>query len=761
KAGAPGHMVELSHEAQRFVMTYASNPISDATPHIYISAFPLCTRSSPLLECYRQKLQGLIEVDGTVVNRVEQVALATWASKGVARSLCYSPDGTRIGYLIGSGVICVRDAANGRIIAEKSPLEEPKPQDITGDPRLRKDIGSGWMTARKLTYLWFSHDGGRIYTCDSKGSFLTWSSADLAPMGSPFDCPLTNRRNDNYILGLGTHRIVACWDQETEAWVWDLINGRVFATINLPRHWENGRVVSLAVSPNDARVAIGKERIPLGIQIWDISTKAPIYVVNLGLPDLSPLHIGLITRLAFSSDSMRVVASISQRRSITVWDACVGTLLLDLPEAHDYIIHSVSFSPGGEHILSCSKDLSIKLWDSSTGSPTGRPLIGHADSINSAIFSPDGSRIISSSDDCTIRVWVLSTPVGASATETQAHNGIPTSAHFSPDGVHIISGFSDSKTRVWEANNGKPALLPFEGHTQAVTSISVSPDGTRIASGSKDQCILVWDTRTGLLVSGPFEGHSDWVNSLQFSPNGACIASGSEDRTIRLWDASSGALLKAPLEGHSLGIKTVAFSPNGALLASGGEDRSVWLWVILASDSRVVGTKTLGRHTHKVNQVTFSPDGLRLASASNDCTIRLWDPNTGSLVFSPLEGRGGAVSAIAFSCDGLYLVSGSENGSVQLWNAASGTLLSTFEGHTKGVTTVDFSPDGAYIISGSLDQSIRLSKLESTLPAHSALASPWTIRSDSWIVNALGHLLFWLPADMLAILPQPFNGVVI
>ncbi|KAG8729154.1 hypothetical protein FRC11_009401, partial [Ceratobasidium sp. 423] len=753
KAGAPGHMVELSHEAQRFVAAYASNPISDATPHIYISAFPLCTRSSPLLECYRQKLQGLIEVGGTVVDWMEQGALATWASKGVASSLCYSPDGTRIGYLTGSRVICVRDAANGRMIAETGPLVESQVQDSGAivNPLLRKDSGSGWMKAHKFMRLWFSRDNSRIYTLDSKGSILTWGTTDLALLGSPFDCALTPE-GSGFKLSFGTHRIIISSGRDGRVFktrVWDLINGRAFVAI--PTDGTPIPVASLAISLNDALAAIAYELPSARIQIWDVSANTPRHVVTLSHPQTR-----LSTGLAFSPDNLRMV-SVSWV-GVSIWDVRARTLLVDLPEAHAGIIHTVSFSPDGEHILSCSADQTIKLWDSSTGLPICEPLLGHAGSVSSAIFSPDGSRIISSSEDCTIRVWILTSPLGTLATKTQAHGGTPTSACFSPDGIHIVSGFSDPNIGVWETN-GKRILLPFEGHTQAVTSISVSPDGTRIASGSKDWCILVWDTHTGLLVSGPFEGHSDCVNSLQFSPNGACIASGSEDRTIRLWDASNGTTLKAPLGGHSLGVKTVAFSPNGAFLASGGEDRSVRLWVILNSDSRVVGAKTLGRHTRRVNQVTFSPDGSRLASASNDCTIRLWDPNTGSLVFSPLEGRNGAVSAVAFSCDGFYLVSGSENGSVQLWNAASGALLSTFEGHTKNITTVGFSPDGAYIVSGSLDQSIRLFTLESTLPDHPELASPWTIRSDGWIMNALGHLLFWLPADILTILPRPFNSV--
>ena len=43
-------------------------------------------------------------------------------------------------------------------------------------------------------------------------------------------------------------------------------------------------------------------------------------------------------------------------------DAATLALVDKLPRAHGDIVHSVSFSPGGTRILSCSDDSKIKLW---------------------------------------------------------------------------------------------------------------------------------------------------------------------------------------------------------------------------------------------------------------------------------------------------------------------------------------------------------------------------------------------------------------
>jgi WD40 repeat protein len=95
--------------------------------------------------------------------------------------------------------------------------------------------------------------------------------------------------------------------------------------------------------------------------------------------------------------------------------------------------------PDGKHIVSGSLDRTIRIWDAETGQVVVGPLEGHNDLVMSVAFSPDGKRIVSGSYDQTIRVWdaeirdVFVEPL-------QGHTEFVNSITFSPDDKHILSG---------------------------------------------------------------------------------------------------------------------------------------------------------------------------------------------------------------------------------------------------------------------------------------------------------------------------------
>jgi len=68
------------------------------------------------------------------------------------------------------------------------------------------------------------------------------------------------------------------------------------------------------------------------------------------------------------------------------------------------IVYSITSSPNGRVLASCSADQTIRLWTPSTGQQVGI-LEGHTNAIISVSFSCDGHLLASKSGDGTVRIW--------------------------------------------------------------------------------------------------------------------------------------------------------------------------------------------------------------------------------------------------------------------------------------------------------------------------------------------------------------------
>ncbi|KAG9088960.1 hypothetical protein FS749_001724 [Ceratobasidium sp. UAMH 11750] len=294
-------------------------------------------------------------------------------------------------------------------------------------------------------------------------------------------------------------------------------------------------------------------------------------------------------------------------------------------EHHTRSVQSVTYSPDGACIASCSYDKTIRIWDAHTGRPVGQPLTGHIHGVNSVAYSHDGAYIASGSSDGSVRIWDArnSQPVGQ---PLRGHTCRVNSVAYSPDGAYIVSGSSDETIRIWDVRTGQPAGQPLKGHTHRVWSVSYSPNGAYIASGSQDETIRIWDAFTGQPVGQPLNGHTSRFNSVSYSPDGAYIVSGSDDKTIRIWDAHTGQPVGQPFSGHTGAIWSVSYSPNGAYIASGSTDKTIRIWD--AHTGQPVG-RPLEGHMDGVWSIAYSPNGACIASASWDGTTRVWDSRVG------------------------------------------------------------------------------------------------------------------------------------
>ncbi len=71
---------------------------------------------------------------------------------------------------------------------------------------------------------------------------------------------------------------------------------------------------------------------------------------------------------------------------------------------HSESVRSVTFSPDGKYLASCSWDNTVKLWSLELQKEVST-LQGHSEYVNSVVFSPDGKYLASGSYDNTVKLW--------------------------------------------------------------------------------------------------------------------------------------------------------------------------------------------------------------------------------------------------------------------------------------------------------------------------------------------------------------------
>ncbi|KAB5591736.1 hypothetical protein CTheo_4805 [Ceratobasidium theobromae] len=732
-------LIKLAEGARSLVTTFAGNPISQSTPHIYTSLLPFCPKSNGISEHYRKRTHGLIEAKGTGVDRWDMMPLANWKTGlSLICSMAYSPDGSRVVYGCEDGTIGIRSAYDGSLLV--GPVEAHD--------------GYAWGVA-------FSPNGTQVASCGEDCTIRLWDVRNGAAIGEPF------RGHSGDVTSISfapDGRRIASGSRDRTIRIWGIPNGTL-----LPISFEGhtGGVWAVAFSPDGTRIVSGSADCT--IRVWSSTDGALVARPFTG-------HTDRVRSVAFSPDNTRVVSG-AYDRTVRLWAANSGAPITGPLEGHTNWVMSVAFSPDGSHVASGSRDSTIRMWDFSRETSTSTILEGHTNTVTSIAFSLDGTRIISGSADCTIRMWsaLATAPTFSSP---RGHTGWVLSVAFSPDGLHIASGSYDHTVRLWDAQTGTSIDSPFRGHTEAVRSVAFSPNSTLIASSSFDRTIRLWSLHDKALISKPFKGHTDLVRSIAFSPDGTRLVSGSTDNTIRVWSIPDGDLVIGPLSDHTDQVTSVMFSPDGTHIFSGSFDCTIRVW------NTSNGTPTADPfkgHNQGIWSISASPIGTLIASGSADHTVRLWNPDDGTPATPPLLGHTAAVYSVAFSPDGTHVISGSEDRTIRLWNSGDGTPIdSPFEGHTSPICSVIFSPDGACAISGSDDCTIRFWNTHDILSldldfkssmsfpnpvgAKCSISNPfgrWLIGEDGWVMSSDQSLLFWLPLETLCSLLTPHCYMVI
>ncbi|KAH7338595.1 WD40-repeat-containing domain protein [Rhizoctonia solani] len=644
KYSAQGDTVKFIAEARSFVARFAVSACASSTPHLYISALPLCPKSSLVHETYWKRIEAnqALKCEGADMLQNKQATILTLQTDSMRNvmSVAFSPDESMIASGSRDGLVRLWKTHTGSIIPTK-PMKHAGP----------------------ILSVAFSPDGTRLASGSIDCTIRIWDVKEASETIEAI------RGHTDWIRSVGFSsdgELVVSGSHDRTVRIW---NSRTGQSINAPfrghAHWVN----SVAFSPDGSQIVSSSDDFT--IRRWDVRTGDPI-----GRPFQE--HSGWIRSIAYSSNGS-YIASGSHDNTILVQNARTGALIIGPLKGHTGPVNSIAFSPDCSQIVSGSDDRTIRLWDTCSGTLIAGPLEGHNRPIRSVAFSPDNSKFISSSDDCTIRVWDTSmiSVVFDELKHTQGHSRSITAVALSPDGEWIASGSHDRTILIWSIESGRVAIGPLEGHTDSIMSIAFSPDGKRIASGSDDYTVIIWDSLTGTKILGPCTGHILSVKSVAFSPDGHLLASGSDDCTIRVWDVETGIQVADPFTEYQDHIRLVSFSTSGSHIVSSSADHTVQIWD-LESGSIVGRPRKQGMDEGETAAITFSSDGTKFAYSANHYSIRVRNARTGAPIGGPLMGHTSTVMSIALSADGSRIISGSSDRTIRVWhpNQPADTKLS-------------------------------------------------------------------------------------
>ncbi|KAF8667458.1 WD40 repeat-like protein, partial [Rhizoctonia solani] len=526
--GSRSTLAVITEDAINFVAGHITSSASKSTPHIYISSLAFCARSSYIYKHYWPRMQGLVELKGSLMDRRETAALATWNIRSTVLSVAYSGDGSRVAVGCKDGTVSIRNAYDGTL--------------LVGPWNAHTD----WVCS-----VVFSPDGRLVASGSYDGTIGVWDVRTGTPVAGPF------RGHTDWVYSVSfspNSRRIVSGSKDNTVCIWDTVDGTLLVG---PLHGHTGSVLSVAYSPDGTLIASAS--IDKTIRLWRSDD---------GTPAGSPLqgHTYSVNSVAFTPDGTRLVSG-SFDKTVRVWRVSDG-LAVDTPfQGHSGPVNSVAVSADGMLVASGSDDRTVRVWRMSDGSLAAGAFVGHNRVVYSVGYSPDGTRVISGSYDGTVRVWNVREGMMFPASSEVGLSDI-TSLSFSPDGAHVLTVSREGERRMWDVSSGISQPASPDTQVPHPPSHAAPPDRSYTAETDTDgKLVQVVRTDDKSVAAGPFDGTP---RVWQLSHDSTCVIVGFWDGKIEGICLQTGHTVFHLRSVDDDWVDLIAECPDGSLLASFG-----------------------------------------------------------------------------------------------------------------------------------------------------------------------------------------------
>jgi WD40 repeat protein len=409
-------------------------------------------------------------------------------------SVAISPDSRWILSGAKDGIVCLWEAASGRLLASY-------------------DWGIG-----TVHHVCFAPDGMTAAVAGHEGTVVVWDvdpndmtgrtdtasqayPADYVPTQRAGPLKLDHKKEIQEVVFSSDGQLVAAVAQKNYARIWNALSGKELARMPTTPHCRTAQ--TLTFTPDD-RFLIASGMKGGFLFVWDVQAgkEAAIFTEeDFAPPGKQPISLHCWS-LAVSPDSKQVFCAVS--RGYEKKGAAIELLHADKAGLRVTVLKQqfhgcgVAFSPDGRTLAVCTSGPELFLWDPQT-QQKGEVSFALPTASSHLCWSADGKRLAAGTYKN--GVFVFDSATGATLCQLpRPHRTGTASTSLSPDGTLILTSGVDRTVRLWDVATGQQKAQ-WEWELGQVTSVAFGPDGKSAVCGTKRGVAVVWDLDSKLLTA--------------------------------------------------------------------------------------------------------------------------------------------------------------------------------------------------------------------------------------------------------------------